>query len=105
MTAAGKTMFEIYREGAGNRRVRAIYFTELGEHERDREIERAASGKTLFAGFLRDDCKAEAKAVIDRILQELDDDAACEPGEDELARRLAPYLAGGAAPAPSRGTS
>lgn len=92
MSPPEKTMFEIYREGGGNRRARVIYFTELEEHERDREIERAASGRTLFAGFLRDDHKAAAKEEVARILEELGDGEGAELDEQAIARRLGPYL-------------
>lgn len=59
-----KVLFEIYREGSYNRRYRVVYFTELGDHNRDTEINRALAGEHYYDGFIRNWRKDEAKAVI-----------------------------------------
>jgi hypothetical protein len=47
-----KTMFEIYRETDYNRAFRCVFFTDLDEHNRGKEIARAAAGETIFSGFI-----------------------------------------------------
>lgn len=89
-----KTMFEIYREADYNRAFHCVFFTELDEHNRGKEIARAAAGDTVFSGFVADERKEDARAVILEIVDELnamDDDAASLP-EAELRRRLGPFL-------------
>lgn len=90
-----KTMFEIYREGDYNRAFHCVFFTELDEHNRGKEIARAAAGETMFSGFVADQHKEEARAVIHAIVDELndmDEDAAGLPAA-EIQRRLAAFLA------------
>lgn len=89
-----KTMFEIYRETDYNRAFRYVFFTELDEHNRGKEIARAAAGETVFNGFLADDRKADARAAVEAIVEELnamDEDTAGLP-ETEFRRRLADFL-------------
>jgi hypothetical protein len=89
--AAAKVMFEIYREGGYNRAYRVVYFTELNDHNRETEFNRALAGEHVYDGFIRDDARKDAKAVVREILGRLND------GEDltaaEIERSLAPYLA------------
>jgi len=89
-----KTMFEIYRETDYNRAFRCVFFTDLDEHNRGKEIARAAAGETVFSGFISDDRKPEARAEVEAIVEELngmDEDSAGLPA-DEFRRRLAAYL-------------
>ncbi len=89
-----KTMFEIYREQDYNRAFRYVFFTDLDEHNRGKEIARAAAGETVFSGFIADDRKVDARVTIEAIVEELngmDEDAAGLP-ETEFKRRLADYL-------------
>lgn len=87
-------MFEIYRESGYNRAFRSIFYTELEEHGRDAEIARAASGETIFSGFLADATKDEARTIVQRIVDDLnamdEDEAAVDPRE--IAARLREYL-------------
>lgn len=89
-----KTMFEIYRETDYNRAFHCVFYTELEEHGREKEIAKAAAGETVFSGFLGDDRKEEARPLIEAIVDELndmdEDDAGL--GADEIRRRLASYL-------------
>lgn len=89
-----KTMFEIYRESDYNRAFHCVFFTELDEHNRGKEIARAASGETIFSGFVADDRKEDARAAILAIVDELNDmderSAGIAPAE--VQRRLAPFL-------------
>jgi hypothetical protein len=94
MPSADKTMFEIFREGEWNRRYYAIFYTDLDEHHRDKEIARAAAGETVFTGFLRDDTKSQARAEIEEIVQELNAlDEGEAPSGAAIHGRLAKFLA------------
>ena len=86
-----KVMFEVYREGAYDRKYRVVYFTDLDDHNRDKEIDRALAGERFLDGFFRDAARKEAKAVIAAMLHRLNDGEQVSP--DELERELAPYLA------------
>jgi hypothetical protein len=86
-----KVMFEVYREGSYDRRYRVVYFTDLDDHNRDKEIDRALSGERFLDGYFKDAARKEAKAVIAAVLHRLNDGEQVTP--DELERELAPYLA------------
>ena len=89
-----KTMFEIYREQDYNRAFRYVFFTDLDEHNRGKEIARAAAGVTVFSGFLADASKVDARVAVEAIVEELnamDEDEAGLP-DAEFKRRLADYL-------------
>ncbi|HLG15083.1 MAG TPA: hypothetical protein VJH03_11355 [Blastocatellia bacterium] len=91
MRESDKVMFEIYREATYNRRYKVVYFTELNEHNKESEINRAMAGDHLFDGFLSGRHKAEAKIVIDRALDRLNQGETVST--EELQRELAEYLA------------
>ncbi|MBL7961669.1 hypothetical protein JNL27_15655, partial [bacterium] len=46
-----KIMFEIYRQTDGDRAYRVVYFTELDEHNKDKEINDAMNGDFFFDGY------------------------------------------------------
>lgn len=97
MAADDKTMFEIFREGDYNRAFHCIFYTDLDEHVREKEIAKAAAGETIFSGFVADDRKETAREEIDRIVDELndmDEDEAGMPAE-HIERRLAGFLVAG----------
>ena len=89
-----KTMFEIYREQDYNRAFRYVFFTDLDEHNRGKEIARAAAGETVFSGFLSDDRKADARVAVEAIVEELNamDEDEAGLSDAEFRRRLGPYL-------------
>lgn len=94
IAADNKTMFEIYRETDYNRAFHFVFFTELDEHNRGKEIARAAAGETVFHGFVADDRKEAARAAVAEIvdeLNEMDEDAAGLP-QEEIQRRLGAFL-------------
>jgi hypothetical protein len=66
-----KTMFEVYRETTYGSRYRVVYFTELQDHNKEFEINRAMAGEHFLDGFIRDLHKEEAKAVIDALLDRM----------------------------------
>lgn len=90
MQGFDKTMFEIYREAEFNRRYCVIYFTELGNHDRDDEIPKALMGDNLFDGFLSGWRKDEAKFKIEEILERLNKGETVT--RDEIESTLKPYL-------------
>ena len=66
-----KLMFEIYREREFNRAFRVVYYSELNEHNREFEINRAMAGESYFDGYLLDKSKDAAKSAIDTLLHRL----------------------------------
>ncbi len=86
-----KTMFEIYRESTYQGRYKVVYFTELGDINREFEINRALAGEHFFDGFLKNYQKEKAKEAIQRIVQRLNDGETLTAADIE--RELKPYLA------------
>lgn len=86
-----KLMFEIYREGTYNRDYRVVYYSELSEHNKDKEINRALNGDTFFDGYLAEATKKDAKAIIQGILDRLNDGEEVAP--DEVGCALDAHLA------------
>lgn len=66
-----KIMFEIYRETSYTGEYKVVYFTELQEHNKETEINRAMSGQHVYDGFIKNYRKEKAKEIIDRILTRL----------------------------------
>jgi hypothetical protein len=91
MRESEKVMFAIYREASYNRRYKVVYFTELNEHNKETEINRAMAGDHFYDGFLNGVRKDEAKAIIDRMLIRLNNGEHAPP--DELERELSSFLA------------
>jgi hypothetical protein len=91
MRASEKTMFEVYREASYNRRYKVVYFTELNDNNKESEINRAMAGEHFFDGFISDQGKEQAKAIIDRALERLNRGEALSA--EELASELRSYLA------------
>ena len=91
MRESEKVMFGIYREASYNRRYTVVYFTELNDHNKESEINRALMGEHFYDGFLYESRKEEAKAVIDRALMRLNDGEPVSP--EEIERELAEYMA------------
>jgi hypothetical protein len=91
MPEPGKIMFEIYREASYNRLYKVVYFTELNDHNKETEINRALAGDHFFDGFLSESKKDEAKAVIDNALSRLNEGERVLP--EDIERELAEYLA------------
>ena len=47
-------MFEVYRDVTYGTRYRVVYFTELQDHNKELEINRAMAGEHFVDGFIRD---------------------------------------------------
>lgn len=71
MSLSDKTMFEIYREKEYNRSYKVVYFTELGEHNKETEINRALSGEHFLDGYINDQLKDQAKETINSVIARL----------------------------------
>ncbi len=85
-----KIMFEIYREATYSGQYRVVYFTELQDHNKESEINRAMAGEHFYDGFIRTFKKDQAKETIDQLLARLNN------GErltvSEVADTLKPYM-------------
>ena len=90
MKPSDKVMFEIYREGGYNRKYRVVFFTELNEHDKEAEINRALAGEHFLDGFLDGSSRGEAKLAIQSVLTRLNRGESLCPGD--VARELAEYL-------------
>jgi hypothetical protein len=86
-----KLMFEIYREATFSGRFKVVYFTELGEHDKETEIADAMRGEHIFDGFLMHRDRNHAKQVVEEILDRLNRGELVDPSEIE--RTLQPFLA------------
>lgn len=95
MAADDRTMFEIFRESDYNRSFHYIFYTDLDEHAREHEIARAANGDTIFSGYLHDASKERARAIVEAIVDELNemDEATAGISAREVASRLGDLLA------------
>ena len=90
-TDTKKVMFEIYRENSFGGRYKVVYFTELGEHDKENEINEAMRGEHIYDGFLLHRDRNQAKQVVDEILEQLNSGEVVDEAAIEL--RLQPYLA------------
>jgi hypothetical protein len=86
-----KVMFEIYRDADYGNRYRVVYFTELGEHDKEDEINNAMRGQHVFDGFLLHRERNAAKQVVDEILKRLNQGEQID--EAAIRQTLQPYLA------------
>jgi hypothetical protein len=66
---SAKIMFEVYREEGYDRRFRVVYFTELGEHNKETEINRAMAGTHVHDGFILEERKEATKEIIASYLE------------------------------------
>jgi hypothetical protein len=66
-----KLMFEIYREKTYTGKYRVVYYTELDDHNKEWEINRAMAGESFYDGFLKNHRADEGKQIIDQLLERL----------------------------------
>src|SRR3989304_2444482 len=64
-------MFMIYRDTTYTNKYRVCYFTELDEHKKEAEINKAFAGVHYYDGFIKNFKKDSAKEIIDKFLQRL----------------------------------
>lgn len=72
-------MFEIYREVEYDRLYRVVFFTELDEHNKEREIGRAMAGEHFFDGFIKSRRRSEGRDRIEQIVRRLNDGESLSP--------------------------
>jgi hypothetical protein len=87
---ADKVMFEIYRESAYTGKYRVVYFTELNEHNKEYEINRAMSGEHFYDGFIKNYRKDEAKEIIEGLLRRLNEGEKLTT--DDIERALGAHI-------------
>ena len=84
-----KIMFEVYKEATYSGKYRVVYFTELQDHNKQAEINRAMAGEHFFDGFIRAHGKDQGKDVIEKLLSRLNDG---EPiTQADFERELKPF--------------
>jgi len=86
-----KVMFEIYRDPGSSGFYRVVYFTELDEHNKEKEINDAMRGDHIFDGFIRAFGKEEAKRAVAKMLERLN--AGESLGRADIERELKPFMA------------
>ena len=67
-----------------------VYFTELGEHEKEDEIANAMRGEHIFDGFILHRQRLEVKGLIGDLVERLNRGESLSP--TEIGDRLKPYL-------------
>ena len=88
-----KIMFEIYRETEYTGRYRVVYFTELQEHNKEAEINRALTGEHFYDGFVLDHRKVEGRKVLDEMVRKLNRGESVTP--QDIERELSDLGAAG----------
>jgi hypothetical protein len=77
--------------GAYSGQYRVVFYTELQDHNKETEINRAMAGEHFVHGYLRDYGKDEAKSVIERLIERLNRGELLTP--TEFLRSLGDHLA------------
>ena len=87
-----KVMFEIYREKTYTGQYRVVYYTELDDHNKEWEINRAMAGESFCDGFLRDYRKEEGKQIIEGFVERLNRGERIDPAQ--VLAALSDFAAG-----------
>jgi hypothetical protein len=87
----GKIMFEIYKEKAYTGEYRVVYFSELDDHNKDIEIDRAMKGDHFFDGFILTLKKERAMKQIEDIVCRLNEGETLD--DQYLNKQLREFLA------------
>ena len=83
-------MFEIYQDNTYSKEFRVVYFSELNDHNRDKEIDRAMLGDHYYDGYFLTLKKERAMRDIDGVVDRLN--TAGDMDLDELKRELSEIL-------------
>jgi len=86
-----KIMFEIYKANDYTDEFRVVYFSELDDHNRDKEIDRAMKGDHFFDGFILTLKKDRAMKELQDIVDRLNDGESINP--TNLEKQLEEFLA------------
>jgi hypothetical protein len=76
-----KIMFEIYREKTYSGKYRVVYYTELDDHNKEWEINRALAGESFFDGFLKNFRKEEGKRILEGFVDRLNQGDKVDPAD------------------------
>ncbi len=76
-----KVMFMIYRDTTYTDKYRVCYFTELDDHNKESEINKALAGEHFYDGFIKNFKKDRAKEIINSFLERLNNGEKIEPSE------------------------
>ncbi len=91
MLESERIMFEIYKEGGYHERgYDVVYYTELDDHDKETEINRAMAGEHFYNGFIKEFKKEEAKRIIERIIERLNNGEEVDP--KDVDSELAEYI-------------
>jgi hypothetical protein len=85
-----KIMFEVYKEATYSGKYRVVYFTELQDHNKEAEINRAMAGEHFLDGFIRVYRKDQAKEAIEKLLSRLNDGERISQADFE--KELKPFV-------------
>ncbi len=85
-----KIMFEIYKEATYQRTYKVVYFTELQDHNKEHEISRAMAGEHFYDGFIKNYRKEQAKEIIGKLLERLNNGE--QLNKEEIERELKPFM-------------
>src|SRR5208283_3560357 len=85
-----KIMLEVYKESTYSGKYRVVYFTELQDHNKEAEINRAMAGEHFIDGFIRAYRKDQAKDAIEKLLRRLNDGESITQADFE--RELKPFI-------------
>jgi hypothetical protein len=86
-----KILFEIYRETTYTGKYRVVYYTELDDHNKETEINRAMAGESFYDGFLKNHRAEEGKQIIEQVVERLNRGEKIDPSQVSAA--LADYSA------------
>ena len=89
MNESDRIMFEVYK-APYDMSYRVVYYTELEDHNKDVEIDRALAGRHYYDGFICTDRSDEAKEAIDGVIKRLNDGE--EVDASALDKALASYV-------------
>lgn len=84
-------MYEIYRETTYALEYRVVYFTELQDHNKEHEINRAMAGEHFCDGFIKDFEKDKAKEIINGLLARMNSGERLSP--EDIVRELGSHAA------------
>jgi hypothetical protein len=88
---SAKVMFEIYREADYGKKYRAVFFTELDDNTKEKEISRAMAGEHVYDSYIAEKHLAPGKAAILEIVDGLNRGESVDTAR--IAEALAPFEA------------
>lgn len=85
-----KIMFEIYKDTTYQGRYRVVYFTELQDHNKEAEINRAMAGDHFYDGFIRAYRREQAKEAVNKLLDRLNNGESVS--REDVERELGQFM-------------